>query len=588
MLKKTKTCGELRSRQAGQTVVLNGWLNRRRDHGGLIFIDLRDRYGMTQIVFDPHADQQVFQQAKKLGLEDVLAVKGLVRNRPEEAHNPEMATGTVEVLARELEILNEARPLPFMVTDRSSALEELRLKYRYLELRTAALQRTLGLRHLAAQQVREYYKNADFYEIETPFLMKSTPEGARDYIVPSRIHKGKFYALPQSPQTYKQLLMIAGFDKYFQLVKCFRDEDLRADRQPEFTQIDVEMSFVEEEDIMRSTEKMLGHVFNTTAGVNLAQPFARLSYHEALQRYGTDKPDLRYGYEIHSVNDLVEKTEFKVFTGMVAKQGTVAGLCVPQGDKFSRKVIDDLTAKVRNWGGKGLAYTKVTTAGLEKGIAKFLEPIADELIAEFEATPEDILFFIADETPRTYPLLGHLRIELAKLLDLIPTGEYFKPVWITRFPLLEWDADEQRYLATHHPFTAVDPEDEKRLPTEPEKVCARAYDIVINGYEVGGGSIRNHTLDQQLRMFKALNISEQEARNKFGFLLEALTYGAPPHGGIALGFDRLVMILAGVENIRDAIAFPKTTSAASLMDGSPSPVSAVQLKELGLTLRKTK
>ncbi len=585
MLKRTVNCGELRKNNSSQNVILNGWVNRRRDLGGLIFIDLRDRYGTTQIVFDPENGIELLSKAKKIGLEDVIAIKGIVRERPVEATNKDLKTASIEILVEELEILSKATPLPFLITDRTTALEDLRLKYRYLELRTKELQKTLAIRHKAAQVVRNFYTKNSFYEIETPVLMKSTPEGARDYLVPSRIHKGQFYALPQSPQTYKQLLMLGGFDRYFQIVKCFRDEDLRADRQPEFTQIDVEMSFIDEEDIIQMTEKMLKTVFKQVIDVELEKEFPRIDYSEAMLKYGSDKPDLRFGYEIHSINDLIEDVDFRVFQTVLKNDGAIAGICVPEADKFSRKIIDQLTEKTTKWGAKGLAFTKVRENKFESGIAKFLNPVYEKMITKFEAKPGDILFFVADKSEITYPVLGRVRLELGKFLDVIEK-HIFKPLWVTRFPLLEWNDDEKRYLAKHHPFTSYLEEDGALLEKEPGKVRARAYDIVINGYEIGGGSIRNHTSKAQSQMFDILGISKKEAEDKFGFLLEALTYGTPPHGGIALGFDRLIMILAEVANIREVIAFPKTTSASSLMDGCPTTVDNHQLEELGLQLKK--
>lgn len=581
MLKRTITCGELTLSNLNETVVLNGWINSRRDHGGLIFIDLRDRYGITQVVFDPEVIHHAFSKAKKLSLEDVIAVKGKVRKRPEGAINPKLPTGEIEVLAQTLEVFNESEPLPFLITDRSTGLEELRLKYRYLDLRTKELQRTIQIRNKTYQSVRNYYFSKSFYEIETPFLMRSTPEGARDFLVPSRIHKGKFYALPQSPQMYKQLLMIAGFDKYFQIVRCFRDEDLRADRQPEFTQIDVEMSFVEEEDVIESTEEMLIKVFKEVINVELENPFPRMKFEEAMNRYGSDKPDLRFGCEIHNISKIAEKTDFNVFRNTVTSSGIVAGICAPSESKFSRKIIDNLTEKVKQFGAKGLAFVKVSERGFEGGIARFLKPVEKEIISEFNANKGDIIFFIADKENTALTALGSLRLELAQILNLIPEN-LFKPVWITNFPLLEWSEEEQRHVATHHPFTSYVPEEENLLDKEPEKVHARAYDIVINRAEIGGGSIRNNTTEKQMKVFKALGIGENKAKSEFGFLLDALRFGAPPHGGIALGFDRLVATLAGIDNIREVIAFPKTTSAASLMDGSPSEIDEEQLKELGL------
>lgn len=584
MLKRSVTCGQLRKEHVGQSVILNGWINRRRDLGGLIFIDLRDRYGLTQIVCDPASDPGLMSTAHSLGMEDVIAVKGTVRRRPKEALNPDMPTGEIDILAQEIEVLNQAATLPFLVTDRSTGLEDLRLKYRYLELRTAELQHNLAVRHAAAQSVRKYYSEHQFLEIETPLLMKSTPEGARDYLVPSRIHKGRFYALPQSPQTYKQLLMVGGFDRYFQIVKCFRDEDLRADRQPEFTQIDVEMSFVEEEDVMQSTTEMLRQVFRDVLDVELPATFPKMEYREAMQLYGSDKPDIRFDMKIRTLNQLLAKCDFQVFQSVLETNGAVAAICVPGGACLSRKNIDDLTAKVRHWGARGLAFVKITEDTLASGIAKFLTIFEKDLIKTFNALPGDLLLFIADKPAIVYPVLGRLRGAAAKLMNLIPEN-LFQPLWVTRFPLLEWDEDLQRYLAMHHPFTAALPEDRENLTRQPETVRARAYDIVINGHEIGGGSIRNHTLEMQQEMFDVLGISRKEAQEKFGFLLDALTFGAPPHGGIALGFDRLVMLLAGTDNIRDVIAFPKTTSAASLMDGCPSPVDKKQLDELGIQLK---
>ncbi|MBN2279986.1 MAG: aspartate--tRNA ligase [Candidatus Marinimicrobia bacterium] len=585
MLKRTLTCGELRTAHDKQEIILNGWVNRRRNLGGLIFIDLRDRYGITQIFFDPGQKSEMIEIAKKLSYEDVIAVRGIVQKRPNDMINKEMATGEIEVIATQLELLSKAAPLPFMVADRESASEETRLKYRYLELRTTELQRTLAIRHKAAREIREYYTENNFFEIETPVLMKSTPEGARDFVVPSRIHEGKFYALPQSPQTYKQLLMISGFDRYFQIVKCFRDEDLRADRQPEFTQIDVEMSFVDEEDIFRHTENMLRKVFKNVINVELPEKFPRMTYAEAMTRYGSDKPDLRLGCEIHTINDLVSQCDFQVFSATVQKGGIVAGICVPGGEYYSRKQIDLLTDFAKKYGAQGLAYVKVEETGFDKGIAKFIEPIQDQILAEFDAKPGDILFFVADDEKVTYKTLGAVRLHIGKVLNLIDESSY-KTTWITDFPLFEWDEEEQRYFATHHPFTSVRPEHKDFLEAAPEKAMARAYDVVINGYEVGGGSIRIHDDDMQRKMFKALNIDDQTAREKFGYFLNALTFGTPPHGGIALGFDRLTMLLAGTDNIRDVIAFPKTTSASSLMEEAPNFISEKQLEELHIQVVK--
>ncbi len=583
MLKRTTTCGALQPENAEQEVVLNGWVNKNRDLGGLIFIDLRDRYGITQVVFDPQINPELVNQARRLSLEDVIAVRGHVRLRPAAAVNKELPTGAIEVLAEELEVLNEARPLPFLITDRSTGLEDLRLKYRYLDLRTKELQRNIAIRHRTYQSVRNFYNEHNFFEIETPFLMKSTPEGARDFLVPSRLQPGRFYALPQSPQQYKQILMISGFDRYYQIVRCFRDEDLRADRQPEFTQIDVEMSFVEEDDVMQMTENMLRRVFREVIGVELVNPFPRLTYAEAINLYGSDKPDLRFNMEIHTLNNLALRSDFQVFKNVIAQNGLVAGICVPQAETFSHKLINELSEIVKSWGAQGLAFIKITPDGGEGGVSRFLTPIFRELVEEFKAQIGNIIFFVAGQGQIVLPALGNLRLEIARRLGLMTRG-VFKPVWVTRFPLLEWDAEEQRFVAMHHPFTAAVPEEYHLLDSDPAIVHARSYDIVINGNEIGGGSIRNHTAAMQEKMFNVLGINSDEARTKFGFLLDALTFGAPPHGGIALGFDRLVMLMAGADNIREVIAFPKTTSGASLMDGCPSEVDEKQLQELGLKI----
>ncbi len=599
-LKRTHTCGQLRRSDVGSEVILNGWINSRRDHGGLIFIDLRDRYGKTQVVIDREIERvtfdtthrtfdtvpEAFNEIKPLGIEDVIAVKGIVTDRAAGAVNPNLPTGEIEIQCLELEVLNEAEPLPFLVTDRESALEEQRLTYRYLELRTDELQRNLLTRSRIYQIVRDYFTGRDFVEVETPFLMKSTPEGARDYLVPSRLHHGRFYALPQSPQTYKQLLMIAGYDRYFQIVKCFRDEDLRADRQPEFTQIDVEMSFVDEEDIYTVVEGLVCRLYHELHSVELPEQFPRLTYQEALERYGTDKPDLRYELELRDFTPYVEQSDFSTFKAVVTDGGIVRALVAPGCARYSRKDTDALTNLVTEYHqAKGLAWMKVGTGGLEGGVAKFFPgELQQEIIAGLGVQEGDLLLMIGDKAEVTLPALGALREELARRENLIKENEV-RPVWIVGFPLVEYDDNEDRWVAVHHPFTAPHPDDEPLLETDPGRVRSRGYDLVIDGWEIAGGSIRNHDTRRQERIFKLLGISPEEAEEKFGFLLKALRYGAPPHGGIAFGFDRLVMVLVGATQIRDVIAFPKTTSALSLMDGAPARVTDRQLKELGLSLR---
>lgn len=583
MKKRTHTCGELRAHHAGQQVVLMGWVARRRDHGGVIFIDLRDRYGFTQIVFNPE-NAAVHQKAKALRAEYVVAISGVVQRRPQGMENPALATGEIEVIAQDLEILNPSKTPPFEIVDRVEASEELRLKYRYLDLRRPEMQKNLLLRHRLYQIVRRYFDENQFVEIETPMLMKSTPEGARDYLVPSRIHRGKFYALPQSPQTYKQILMVAGFDRYFQIVKCFRDEDLRADRQPEFTQIDVEMSFVDRDDVLDMTEGLIERVMRELKGVEVSRPFPRLTYEEAINRYGTDKPDIRYGMEITDISDLVSQCDFRVFREAIAMGGVVRGLCVRGGARFSRKQIDELTDAARQQGAKGLVAIKVGEGDWDSSLTKFFEEgVRKHVMERFSAGAGDLLLLVADQLETASETLGELRTMLAQRENLIPENTYAY-VWVVEFPLLEWDEEEQRYVARHHPFTSPMEEDIPLMDTAPDRVRARAYDLVLNGYEIAGGSIRIHKRDLQKKMFSILGIGPEEAEKKFGFLLEAFEYGAPPHGGIAFGFDRLTMILAGRKSIRDVIAFPKTNSALSLMDGAPSEVDEKQLRELGIKI----
>lgn len=582
--KRTHNCGELGRQQVGQSVVLMGWVSTRRDHGGIIFIDLRDRWGLTQVNIRP--ESAAYEDAKKLRNEWVVAFKGVVEDRPNGMVNPNLSTGEIEVIADELEILNSAATPPFNIVGENVASEDLRLKYRFLDLRRPEMQHSLILRHRTAQVVRNYFSAHDFLEIETPYLMKSTPEGARDFLVPSRIWHGKFYALPQSPQTYKQLLMISGFDRYFQIVRCFRDEDLRADRQPEFTQIDVEMSFIDEEDIFGIMEGLMKKVFKEVLGREIATPFARIKYDTAMEKYGIDRPDLRFGMEIHTVSEIVRDCEFKVFAEAVKSGKTVAGICCQGCAGLSRKQLDELAEWAKKRGAGGLAAIKVTGGRLEGSLAKFFnEAQGAALIEAFGAKEGDLLLLAAEERDLARQVLAELRGEMARQLKLIDPQQ-LSLTWVVDFPLLEWSPEQGRYVALHHPFTSPVPEDEEKLQTDPGNVRARAYDLVLNGMEVAGGSIRISRPELQRKMFDALKISDKEADEKFGFLLDALKYGAPPHGGIAFGFDRLIMILAERNSIRDVIAFPKTASASSLMDGAPSQVDPVQLVELGLRLRK--
>ena len=581
--KRTHTCGELRKEHSNQDVTLMGWVDRRRDHGGLIFIDLRDRYGITQVRIDPASP--AYEEAKKLRSEFVVAFKGKVESRPEGMVNPKLATGEIELVAQDIQVLNTAKTPPFQISGDVTASEDLRLKYRYLDLRRPEMQNNILLRHRMSQEVRKYFSAQQFVEIETPFLMKSTPEGARDFLVPSRVWKGRFFALPQSPQTYKQLLMVAGFDRYFQIVRCFRDEDLRADRQPEFTQIDVEMSFVDEEDIFAVVEGLMATLMKEILGKEISTPFQRLPYDVAMSRFGSDKPDLRFGLEIEDVTAFVAESDFKVFSETARTGKMVAGICAPGCAKYSRKEIDTLTEWVKSHGAKGLVSIKIKEGDWDSPLSKFVkDQVRKLIISKFGARDGDMLFFVADEKDVALTTLGDLRVEIARRENLIDADQY-NLLWVVDFPLFEYSEEEKRYVARHHPFTSPRPEDVDKLLTKPGEVKARAYDLILNGNEIAGGSIRIYNSEQQAKMFKALGISEQEAQDKFGFLLEALTYGAPPHGGIAFGFDRMVMLFAGCQSIRDVIAFPKTASAMSLMDGSPSTVKKEQLDELGLVLK---
>ena len=582
MNRRTHTCGELTSTNISEKVCLNGWVNAVRFHGQVVFVDIRDRYGKTQIVYNQDSFKSDFELVKKLSMEDVLSVKGVVQKRDKNAINPNIATGEIEVIISDHEILNEAAPLPFIITDRNSAEEDLRLKFRFLELRTNELQNNIKVRHKTYQAVRDFLSKNDFLEVETPVLMKSTPEGARDYLVPSRIHNGKFYALPQSPQMYKQLLMISGFDKYFQIVKCFRDEDLRADRQPEFTQIDIEMSFVGENDIMGKCEELTKYIFNKVLNIDLANPFPKMTYDDAMSKYGTDCPDLRYDLLLNDFKSFSEKSEFKAFNSVEC----VMGIIVPDGAKYSRKDIDHFTEYVKRYKAKGLAWMKADEGKFTGGISKFFnDDLHKEIRKKLNINDGDILFIIGDDIKTTQLSLGALRIAIAKKEEYEKSND-FKPVWITDFPMFEYNQEDKRYHSLQHPFTQPKTNDLEKLKSSPESIPSKQYDLIINGYEVAGGSVRIHNSDMQKVIFDILGIDRKEANERFGFFIDALKYGTPPHGGIAFGFDRLVMLLAGTNNIRDVIAFPKTTSAMSLMDGAPSPVSKTQMKELGIQIKK--
>jgi len=582
--KRTHNCGQLRVEDVGSEVTLMGWVAKRRDHGGVIFVDLRDRWGITQVVFRPDLEAETHTVAESIRNEFVIAIKGKVEPRPEGMTNPNLPTGQIDIECTDLKLLNAAETPPFAIESDIDVNEELRLRYRYLDLRRPDMQESIILRHQAAQQTRQYLVSQNFLEIETPFLMKSTPEGARDYLVPSRVHPGSFYALPQSPQTYKQLLMVAGYDRYFQIVRCFRDEDLRGDRQPEFTQIDIEMSFVDENDVMGLAEGLARHVFQTAIGVEFPNPIPRITYREAIEKYGTDRPDTRFGSEIVDISEAAEASEFQVFKNVLQGGGLVRAINATGCGQFSRKQIDDLTNYVAQFGAKGLAWIKVTDNGFESSIVKFFPEAAQNLLREaLNAQPGDLLLFVADRPAVVTQALGNLRLELAKQQNLLKSDNY-SLLWVTEFPLLEYDDDEKRYVACHHPFTSPLSDDLDLLDTDPGQVRSRAYDPVLNGNEIAGGSIRIHQREVQERMFSLLGISAEEAEQKFGFLLNAFRYGAPPHGGIAFGYDRLVALLAGKDFIRDVIAFPKTNAAASLMDNAPSEVDSAQLRELGLRI----
>ena len=583
---RTHNCGELREKNVGEHVVLNGWVDTRRDLGGIIFIEMRDRYGITQVVFEPTFNESAHHNAKDLRNEFVIAVEGTVRKRPLGTENPALPTGLVDVMVEKLIILNEAKTPPFPIKDEVDVTEDVRLKYRYLDLRRPRMQHNLILRHKMYLLTREYFDRNNFIEVETPVLMKSTPEGARDFLVPSRVHKGKFFALPQSPQQYKQILMVSGLDRYFQIVKCFRDEDLRADRQLEFTQIDVEMSFVDQENIFEVVEGLMKVFYKKIWNKDLSLPLPRLTFDEAMEKYGSDKPDLRCSLEMVNLNKVFLNTSFKVFQDQVKGKGIITGLLAPGCGEYTRNQLDLLTDFVKKLGAGGLIWMRVKENDLEAPIAKFLnDEEKKNIISTLNAKPGDLLFILSGPRLKALSIMGSLRLEMAKRLDLIKRDADPKLLWVTDFPLFEWDEDTKRYYAMHHPFTSPRLEDVEFMDSDPGRVKARAYDLVLNGSEIAGGSIRIHNSDLQAKMFNALGIPIEEAEHKFGFLTNAFKYGAPPHGGIAFGFDRMAMIFAGESSIREVIAFPKTASAVSLMDDSPSTVSEEALKDLHIKIR---
>jgi aspartyl-tRNA synthetase len=590
MLKRTHTCGQLRLSDAGKKVILAGWAHSYRDHGNLVFIDLRDKFGLAQLVFNPVTHPQAHKLAKTVRCEWVIAAKGLIQPRSEGMENPKLPTGQIELAVEQLEILNKSQTPPFEIDSAEKTAEELRLTNRYIDLRRPKMQEKLLVRHRVTKITRDYFDRLDFLEIETPFLAKSTPEGARDFLVPSRLHKDCFYALPQSPQLYKQVLMISGLDKYFQIVRCFRDEDPRADRQAEFTQIDVEMSFVDSNDVIGVHENLIAKIWKQILDLDVRAPMRRLSYKEAMDDYGTDRPDLRFDMKLKDISDIAKKSTFKVFTSVIGKGGMVRGLCAP-GEKYSRSDIEKtLTGFVVDYGAKGLAWAKLKKENgklsFVGGLTKFFNPEQQQQIIErFEAKESDMLLFVADNERVVNKALAPLRCKLAKDLNLYDQNS-FEFVWVVDFPLFEWNEDEKRYDSLHHPFTAPVQEDLDKLETDPANIRSQAYDIVVNGSEIGGGSIRIHDKKVQQKVFDLLNISKEQAQQQFGFFLKALEYGAPPHGGIAFGLDRLIMLLTGTDNIRDVIAFPKTQRGQCLLTDAPSEVDAKQLEELNLRTQK--
>lgn len=587
-LKRSHMCGELTLKDVEKEVVVMGWVAKRRDLGGVIFIDLRDRSGVVQVVFDDKTDKNIFEKAEMLRNEFVIAICGKVAKRAPETVNPKISTGDIEVFVSELRILSKSQTPPFYIEEDSEVGEPVRLKYRYLDLRRPDMQKNLMLRHRVSKIARDYYDANGFFEIETPMLTKSTPEGARDYLVPSRVHPGKFFALPQSPQLFKQLLMVSGFDKYFQIVKCFRDEDLRADRQPEFTQIDIEMSFVNVEDVLHVNEGFIKRAFKEALGVDVSTPFIRMPYKEAMDRFGSDKPDTRFGLELVDISDIVSSCGFKVFADAAKNGGSVRAINAKGcGAKFSRKEIDSLIDFVKIYKAKGMAWIAVEENELKSAITKFLsEDEIKNILDRVEAKPGDLICFVADKDEIVYNALGQLRLELARRLGILENNNQYNFLWVTEFPLLEYDEDEKRFVAKHHPFTSPMEEDLEYIENDPGKVRAKAYDLILNGVELGGGSIRIHSQELQSKMFELLGFTKEQAWERFGFLLEAFKYGTPPHGGMAFGLDRLLMLMAGTSSIRDVIAFPKVQNASCPMTNAPDVVESKQIKELHIKLEK--